>query len=65
MDKIAQLAAAGFTISPQNDRQAAVLQSLSDEEVRVLLSVKQRVGAASSDVEGHLSEIGSVGGWLW
>lgn len=61
-DKIAQLSAAGFQINPQNEAQAAVLKSLTDDEVRVLMSVKERISAAGSDVEGHNN---ADGGWCW
>jgi MFS family permease len=65
-DKLTQLTNAGFSISPANDAQRDILASLSDEEIRVLLDVRQRVEAAGSDIEGHATvSPGVVGGWLW
>jgi hypothetical protein len=63
-DEVAQLMAAGFTIDPANEGQAAVLRSLTESEVQVLLKVKERV-AGTADIEGHLLEPTSSGGWLW
>jgi hypothetical protein len=60
------LAEAGFSLTGANPEQIAVLESLSADELRVLRSVKTRINAADSDVEGHDSDPGgSVGGWLW
>ncbi|MFE5594430.1 MFS transporter [Streptomyces sp. NPDC056549] len=63
-DKIDKLAEAGFSLTDATDAQQAVLKSLTEDEVNVLLSVKSRVEAAGSDVEGHsLSD--PSGGYLW
>jgi hypothetical protein len=62
-DRITQLTEAGFTVSPANESQKAVLDSLTDEEIGVLRSVRQRLDAAAADVEGH--EADSSGGWFW
>lgn len=63
-DKIDKLAEAGFSLNDANDAQQAVLKSLTEDEVNVLLSVKSRVESAGSDVEGHsLSD--PSGGYLW
>ncbi|MFF6843857.1 MFS transporter [Streptomyces tanashiensis] len=63
-DKIDKLAEAGFSLTDANDAQQAVLKSLTEDEVNVLLSVKSRIEAAGSDVEGHsLSD--PSGGYLW
>jgi hypothetical protein len=65
-DQLTQLTNAGFRISPANDAQRDILASLSDDEVRVLLDVRQRIDAAGSDVEGHGTvQPGVAGGWLW
>ena len=52
-DNMSELEAAGFPIDRIPEDQRSVLSSLSDEEVRVLTSVKQRLDAAT-DVEGHI-----------
>ncbi|WP_327256477.1 MFS transporter [Streptomyces sp. NBC_01244] len=63
-DKIDKLAEAGFSMTDANDAQQAVLKSLTEDEIDVLLSVKSRVEAAGSDVEGH-SVSDPSGGYLW
>ncbi|GAA3376674.1 hypothetical protein GCM10020367_49290 [Streptomyces sannanensis] len=63
-EKIDKLAAAGFVVTEANAAQQEVLNSLSDDEIGVLLSVKSRVEAAGSDVEGHVVSDPS-GGYLW
>jgi hypothetical protein len=60
------LAEAGFSLDGADPEQVAVLESLSDDELRVLAGVKARVDAAGSDVEGHDSDPGgSFGGMFW
>jgi len=59
------LAEAGFSFNAASPEQVAVLESLSEDELRVLRSVKTRIDAAGADVEGHDDPVGSVGGWLW
>jgi len=60
------LAEAGFPVQTATSEQVAVLESLSDDEIRILQGVKARVDAAGSDVQGHDSDPGgSIGGWLW
>jgi len=54
MADTSQLEAAGFPMSRIPDEQKQVLSSLSDEEVRVLTSIKERLDAAGADVAGHL-----------
>jgi hypothetical protein len=53
-DTLSQLEEAGFPTSRIPDEQKQVLSSLTDEEVRVLTSIKQRMDASSADVEGHM-----------
>jgi hypothetical protein len=50
---MSQLEAAGFPIDRIPEDQRSVLSSLSDEEVRVITSVKQRLDSAT-EVEGHM-----------
>jgi hypothetical protein len=53
-DALAALRDAGNPVDLLTDRQRAVLAQLSETEVGVLLSVKERLDAASdSEVEGH------------
>jgi hypothetical protein len=61
MATISQLEAAGFDVTAASGEQRAVLESLSDEELRVMTSVKERLGDAT-DVEGHEDP---SGGYLW
>lgn len=62
-EKIDKLVEAGFALGHANPAQQEVLKSLSDDEIGVLLSVKARVEAASSDVEAHTDA--PSGGYLW
>jgi hypothetical protein len=62
-NNIDKLSGAGFNLGPANGEQQAILAGLSESEVNTLLSVKQRVDAASPEVEGHLND--SSGGWCW
>ena len=65
-NKAQLLAEAGFPLDTANPAQLAVLESLSDDEIRVLQGVKARIDDAISDVEGHDTDpTGSFGGWLW
>lgn len=64
-EKIDRLAAAGIVLGNANDAQQEVLSSLSEDEIGVLLSVKSRVEAAASDVEGHVAVSDPSGGYLW
>jgi predicted MFS family arabinose efflux permease len=61
MVTIRQLEAAGFDVTAASGEQRAALESLSDEELQVLISVKGRIDALT-DVEAHEDP---SGGWLW
>jgi hypothetical protein len=61
-ERLNQLGAAGFPVAPGDDRQRTAIESLTEEEVAVLLSVRERIEAAAPDVEGHAR---SVGGYCW
>jgi hypothetical protein len=61
-DKLTQLGDAGFQLNPTDARQRAAIESLTEEELTVLLSVRERIEAAAPDVEGHAR---SVGGYCW
>jgi hypothetical protein len=65
--RLTQLNEAGFDLTPANDSQRGVIEALTDEEMGVLLSVRQRIESAGVDVEGHLaaSDPGASGGYLW
>jgi hypothetical protein len=55
-DALTVLREAGNPVDLLTEQQQAVLAQLSDEEVRVLIAVKERLDAASdSEVEGHAS----------
>ncbi|GIH99454.1 aroma-sacti cluster domain-containing protein [Planobispora takensis] len=55
-DALAELRRAGNPVDLLSDGQRAVLARLTEPEVRVLISVKERLDAASdSEVEGHVS----------
>lgn len=51
---------AGVDLFWATAEQRRVLATLSEEEVRVLISVKQRLGAVAPDLEPHMA-----GGVLW
>ena len=53
--------AAVIHLAAATAEQRAVLESLSDEELQVLASVRERM-AATADIEGHDA---TAGGWLW
>jgi hypothetical protein len=61
-DNITTLSAAGYQVGPANDAQRAAIDSLNEDEMAVLLSVRERIEAAAADVEGHGT---SDGGWFW
>jgi len=53
-DTMNRLESAGFPVSRIPDPQREVLSTLTDDEVRVLTSIKERLDTAGTDVEGHL-----------
>ncbi len=53
-DTLSQLEAAGIPMTRVPDEQKQVLSSLTDEEVRVLTSIKQRLDSSAADVAGHV-----------
>ncbi|MCF6470232.1 hypothetical protein FAF44_17775 [Nonomuraea sp. MG754425] len=61
MATVDQLEAAGFDLTTASEEQLAVLRSLSDEELHVLASIRERMEEAA-DVEGHAY---ASGGWCW
>ena len=65
-DTANRLEAAGFSMARISEEQRQVLNELSDEEVRLLTSIKQRLEAAGAEVEGHLaSSRGDVADFFW
>jgi hypothetical protein len=54
-DTAERLEAVGFSMSRMPEEQRNVLMELTDEEIRLLASIKQRLDAAGADVEGHLA----------
>jgi hypothetical protein len=63
-DTMKRLESAGFSVSRMPEEQQAVLADLSDEEVRVLTSIKQRLDA-TTDVEGHAARRSDDGYVFW
>ena len=61
MASLEHLEAAGFDVTNATDEQRAVLESLTDEELQVLVSVRDRLDEAT-DVEAHTYP---SGGWCW
>lgn len=61
MATIDQLEAAGFDLTAATEEQLAVLRSLSDEELQLLVAIRERMEEAV-DVEGHAY---ASGGWCW
>jgi hypothetical protein len=61
-ERLSRLGEAGFPIAPGDEHQRTAIESLTEEEVAVLLSVRERIEAAGPDVEGHAR---SVGGYCW
>jgi hypothetical protein len=51
----------GFDLGPATDEQVAVIESLSDEEITLLVDIKRRMDEAAGDVEGHMEG----GGFCW
>ena len=52
----------GFDVSYATEEQLAVMTSLTDEEVTLLVDVKRRLDEAGADVEAHGIEGGAL---LW
>ena len=65
MTDTTRLEGAGITLSRMGDEQKAVLEGLTDEEVKVLTSIKQRLDATTADVEGHAARNTDDGYVFW
>ena len=52
-DSEQELRAAGFAVDKLPEEQREVLQSLSPEEAKILVSVKSRLDDAAGDVQGY------------
>jgi hypothetical protein len=63
-DAMSELRSAGFAIDKLPEEQQRVLSSLTDEEVRVLTSVKGRLESAG-DVEAHMTRPDEIGVIFW
>lgn len=50
----------GFMAQHVTDEQLAILESLSDAEMELLVRIKRRLDEAGGDVEGHNLEAGGV-----
>jgi hypothetical protein len=64
-DTMNRLEAAGFPVSRIPNEQRDVLSQLSEDEVRVLTSIKERLDSAGPDVEGHLARASDDGYVFW
>jgi hypothetical protein len=51
----------GFDLGFATEEQIAVIESLSNEEVVLLLDIRRRLDDAAGDVEGHIEG----GGFCW
>jgi len=58
-----RLSDAGFDLSLFNEDQMRLLTSLSEEEVSVLLDIKERIGDVQPEVEAHMPL--TIGGLLF
>jgi hypothetical protein len=62
-DTMNRLEAAGFPVSRIPNDQREVLSQLSEDEVRVLTSIKEKLDSAGPDVEGHMRSDDGVIFW--
>jgi hypothetical protein len=60
-----RLSDAGFDLSLFSDEQVELLSMLSDEEVSVLLDIKERIGDPQPDVLAHDDTQLTIGGLLF
>ncbi|GAA2086802.1 hypothetical protein GCM10009801_49390 [Streptomyces albiaxialis] len=63
-DAVRELAAAGHNFKGASPQQLNAISSLSEEEVRLLNSVKQRLDAAE-EVTPHSTDSALGGGFVW
>jgi len=56
----ARLEQLGFHIDLATEEQLAVVDSLTDDEIRLLVKIKNRLDEAVGDVEGHILDVGGV-----
>lgn len=52
-----RLAAAGFPLAQLTPEQLQALSELSDEEIAVLIDIRQRLAATEPDVQAHGGEV--------
>jgi hypothetical protein len=64
-EALERLRAAGFELSMFNDEQLEMLVALSEEELTVLLDIKERLGEVRPEVEAHAGSAKTVGGLLF
>lgn len=50
----------GFDIRHATPEQIAAVESLTDEEMTLLVKIKRRFDESGADVEGHIAEAGGV-----
>ena len=67
MDPLERLRVAGFDLSMFDDEQLALLAALSEDELSVLLDIKERIGDVQPEVEAHggMATPMTIGGLLF
>lgn len=60
MTDLARLERLGFDVHSATPEQLAAIGSLTDDELAVLIKIKERFEDAGGDVEGHSVEAGGV-----
>jgi hypothetical protein len=64
-DPLDRLSTAGFDLGMFDDEQLELLGDLSEEELRVLLDIKERLGEVIPEVEAHSATPMTIGGLLF
>jgi len=62
MANLSALEAVGLNVAALPSQQLAVFEAMSDEEIRIVADLKQRLDS-TEDVEGHAA--GDSGGLFW
>jgi hypothetical protein len=62
---LARLRAAGFDLSTFDEEQLQVLAALEDDELTVLLDIRERLGDVRPEVEVHSVSPLTIGGLLF
>ena len=62
MDSRPRLELLGFTPHHLSEEQISIIESLSDDEIELLVRIKYKLDSVAGDVEGHSLE---AGGLVW